>query len=113
MIVTDFRYVEQAGRQAPECDCIRTGNGLSEAKAIASLCEKYAVKAMRVETDFLTHDAFVTLTQTLPGVTLSPLAQLPQELRLVKDESEIECIKKAAASPARHSKTCWARFTRA
>ena len=97
VIVTDFRYVEQAGRQAPECDCIRTGNGLSEAKAVATLCEKYNVKAMCVETDFLTPAEFVTLTQTLPGVALSPLARLPQELRLIKDDSEIECIKKAAA----------------
>ena len=87
VIVTDFRYVEQAGRQAPECDCVRTGNGVSEAKAVAALCEKHGVKAMCVETDFLTHDEFVALSEALSGVALSPLAQLPQELRLIKDET--------------------------
>ena len=34
VIITDFRYVEQAGRQAPECACERTGNGVTEAAGV-------------------------------------------------------------------------------
>lgn len=97
VIITDFRYVEQAGRQAPECSCVRTGNGVSEVKAVKDLCDKYGVKRLCVETDVLTHDAYLALSTVLEGVELVALAQLPQELRLIKDESEIECIRKAAA----------------
>lgn len=97
VIVTDFRYVEQAGRQAPECACVRTGNGVSEAKAVRELCAKHGVKSLCVETDYLTHDEYVALSAALEGVELTALQQLPQELRQIKDETEIDCIRKAAA----------------
>lgn len=97
VIVTDFRYVEQAGRQAPECACERTGGGVSEAAIVKALCAKANVRRLCVETDFLTHDEFLTLESALEGVELTPLGQLPQELRLIKDETEIDCIRRAAA----------------
>ena len=40
VIITDFRYVEQAGRQAPECACERTGNGVTEAAVVKALCDR-------------------------------------------------------------------------
>lgn len=97
VIVTDFRYVEQAGRQAPECACERTGGGKSESAIVKALCAKGNVRRLCVETDFLTHDEFLALQTALEGVELVPLQQLPQELRLIKDDSEIDCIRKAAA----------------
>lgn len=97
VVVTDFRYVEQAGRQAPECECMRTGNGVSEAKVVRELCERYGVTKLCVETDHLTHDEFLSLESELPGVELEPMKGLPQTLRMIKDAGEIESIKKAAA----------------
>ena len=97
VIITDFRYVEQAGRQAPECTCERTGNGVSESMIVKQLCNRYNIRKLSVETDYLTHDDYVRLADTLSAVELLPLKQLPQELRLVKDSSEIDCIRRAAA----------------
>ena len=97
VIITDFRYVEQASRQAPECACERTGNGVTEAKAVKALCDRYNIRKLSVETDYLTHDDYVRLSETLSAVELLPLRQLPQELRLVKDAAEIECMRRAAA----------------
>lgn len=96
VVITDFRYVEQAGRQAPDCACVQTGNGVSEASATHKLCLEHGIKALCVETDFLTHDEFLKLDETLEGVALSPLKELPQELRLIKDDSEVDCIVRAA-----------------
>ena len=33
VILTDFRYVEQVERQAPECTCVRTRNGVTELRS--------------------------------------------------------------------------------
>lgn len=97
VIITDFRYVEQAGRQAPDCACERTGNGIAEADIVKRLCDRYNIRKLSVETDYLTHDAYLELRDVLSAVELRPLKQLPQELRMIKDASEIECIRKAAA----------------
>lgn len=101
VVVTDFRYVEQAGRQAPECDCRRTGNGVSESAVVRELCQAQGVKRLCVETDYLTHDEYLALEKALEGVELIPLSELPQELRLIKDAGEIESIQKAAAISCR------------
>lgn len=97
VVITDFRYVEQASRQAPECGCEMTGNGRSEAAITKALCDRYNIRKLSVETDYLTYDQYAELADTLSAVELFPLRQLPQELRMVKDETEIECIRKAAA----------------
>ena len=96
-VITDFRYIEQSERQAPDFIVARTGNGVSEAAHVKALCEKHGIRRLAVESDFLTHDDYLNLAETLAGVELIPLNQLPQELRLIKDETEIECIRKAAA----------------
>lgn len=97
VVVTDFRYVEQAGRQVPECECMRTGNGVSESKIVRELCERHGVKTLCVESDFLTHDEYVALEKALSGVELVALDGVPQTLRMIKDDGEIESIRKAAA----------------
>lgn len=97
VIITDFRYVEQAGRQAPECTCLRTEAGLPERAHVKSLCEKYGIGKLFVETDYLIYDDYHALDTYLTDVELVPLGGVPQTLRMVKDETEIECIRRAAA----------------
>ena len=96
-ILTDFRYTEAAGRQAPECACLMTGNGVSEASLVAQLCEQFDIREMAAEPDYLTYTQYTALEQALPKTKLVPLDELPQEMRMIKDESEIECIRRAAA----------------
>jgi len=96
VIITDFRYVEQAGRQAPECACIRTGGNVTAASAAKDLCLKHSVDTLCVETDYLSHDAFVAFERALTGVALVSHSGLLTELRMVKDTDELGCIRKAA-----------------
>ena len=96
VIITDFRYVEQAQRQAPECECLRTGQGVTEAAVVKALCDRYNIRKLSVETDYITHDAYAELNDALTAVELMPLKQLPQQLRMIKDADEIDCIRRAA-----------------
>ena len=97
IILTDFRYVEQAGQQAPECECLRTNAGASEGELLHEAISAEGITAVGMETDYLTCDAFSELTQALPGVELKPLRGRIEEMRAVKDASEVECICRAAA----------------
>ena len=95
-IWTDFRYVEQASRQAPGLECVRTRMGKSVEALIGELLERAGASALAVETDFVCHDGFVALQEALPGVQLAPLGAVPEAMRARKDEGEIACIQRAA-----------------
>lgn len=97
VIVTDFRYVEQAGRQVPECACLRTEADFPERRHVKDLCNKYGITKLFVETDYLVYDDYHALDSYLEGVSLMPLDGVPQTLRMVKDAGEVDCICRAAA----------------
>lgn len=101
VIVTDFRYVEQAGRQAESCRVLSTDSGHRELKRIQELTDAHGIKTMGVETDFLSHDSFEELRKGLPFVQLESLSGIPEELRLIKDAGEIESIRASAAIACR------------
>lgn len=95
-ILTDFRYVEQAGREAPECICLRTGAGETEKSLVVQLASEHHVDVMALETDYISHEQFLALEQSMPGVTLKPLGGICTAMRMVKDEEEIASIREAA-----------------
>ncbi|MBQ8971912.1 MAG: aminopeptidase P family protein [Clostridia bacterium] len=97
VIITDFRYIEAASRQSPQCEIERTQAERTEANVLKALCDSERVEKLYVETDYLTFDAVTGLSKVLQGVSLLPLNQAPQTLRLIKDSSEVESMKKAAA----------------
>ena len=95
-VLTDFRYVEQLSRQAPSLECVRTRMGKSVETLVAELAAASGAKQLAVETDFLCYDDWAALRAALGDVALTPLAGLAEEMRLVKDEGEIDCIRRAA-----------------
>ena len=95
-ILTDFRYIEAAGRQAPGWAIERTTAERKEADAARELITKTGAKTVCVETDYLTHDDFVKLSGALEGVELLPMKGMPEELRQIKDADEIACIREAS-----------------
>lgn len=97
VIITDFRYVEQAGRQAPALRVISTDADHREKARIQELTDAHAVRTLAVERDYLSYDQHEALRAALPFVQLEGLSSLPEELRLIKDEGEIESISKACA----------------
>lgn len=97
VIITDFRYVEQAGRQAPALRVVSTDADHREKARIRELTDANAVRTLAVERDYLSYDQHEALRAALPFVQLEGLSSLPEELRLIKDEGEIESISKACA----------------
>ena len=87
VVVTDFRYVEQAGRQAPGLRVVST--------------DAHGVKVLAVETDYLSHDDYEALRAHLPFLQLVRLSGIPEELREFKDAGEIESISRAAEIASR------------
>jgi Xaa-Pro aminopeptidase len=91
ILLTDFRYIEQAIAQAPEFEIMNTGHD-----HYAFLAE-IGQKAQRVgfEGDFVTYVGFGKLKDAFPQADLLSLPNLVSYLRSVKDKSEIELIRQA------------------
>ena len=101
VVVTDFRYVEQASRQAPGLRVLSTDAQHPENDRILELTDAHAVRRLAVERDYLSYDHHEALRAKLPFVELGGLDSLPEELRLIKDADEIESIQKSAAIASR------------
>ncbi|MBQ8506712.1 MAG: aminopeptidase P family protein [Clostridia bacterium] len=101
VIVTDFRYVEQAAIQCPGAKVVSTSAKYRENDAIRELSDASGAKTLAVESDFISHDDFLALEKAVPFVKLAGLQGIPEELRLIKDEGEIESIKASAAIACR------------
>ncbi len=100
-VITDFRYVEQLSRQAPQARLMQTMAGHRETDCALELTDGCGVKTLAVETDFLSHDDFEALRVKLPFVQLVSLNGLVEELRLIKDAGEIESMCRSAEIASR------------
>ncbi|MEG6585622.1 M24 family metallopeptidase [Dendrosporobacter sp. 1207_IL3150] len=90
-LVTDFRYIEQAGRQAKKFEIIRHGNNILE--TIAKEISSSGFNKVGFEGDFVTFAIYDSLHTLLGQVELKSI-QL-DSLRMIKDDEEIKLIKKA------------------
>jgi len=90
-LFTDFRYVEQATSQAEGYDIIRYTANVYEklVKSTANL----NLTTIGFESDFVTYDVHVELSEAMPNLTLVPV-QI-DALRRVKDVNEVASITKA------------------
>ena len=96
VIITDFRYVEQCERQAPECRLEQTSKDAGRAAIVKRLLDTEGIKELSVETDVLTVNLFRALQKTLEGIELKDMTSVIADMRMVKDEGEINAICTAA-----------------
>ena len=95
-IITDFRYVEQAHRQAPHCEVRETAHDCTQTNWIATLCQQRNVTQLYYEDDTLTVRQGNTLRSGLPvAVELKSLEEKPEQLRQIKTANEIKAIQEA------------------
>ena len=95
-VVTDFRYIEAAGREAPGWTVERTTADRKEAAVLKELADRCGAKEAFVETDQLTHDDYLALEKALSGIALKSMGGMPEKLRQIKDADEIACIREAS-----------------
>ena len=92
VLVTDFRYTEQAAAQAPLFSIAEQKKGLL--KRAAESIREAGWKTIGFEGNALFYDGYKTLKDFLPEVHFDTALHL-DGLRAVKEAGEIECIKKA------------------
>jgi len=94
-IITDFRYTEQAERQAPGWQVLMVEKGVNHAALASRLFAEHGVKAVRYEDDEVTVRAFEGLKKDIPGVEFIPLNGAPEKVRRIKDAGELKLIEEA------------------
>lgn len=93
IILTDFRYIEQAARESPGIPVLRTTSDLKAEEALENLLAERGLKSVAIERNLVTLDAFDRLPK---GVEYPSLSGIPEKLRRIKDESELDLIRKAS-----------------
>ena len=94
-IITDFRYTEQAERQAPGFAVLMVEKGVSHADLAYRLFKEHGLTAVRYEDDEVRVRDFERLQQAMPDMTFSSLDNAPETARRIKDAGELECIERA------------------
>ncbi|MBR2571677.1 MAG: aminopeptidase P family protein, partial [Clostridia bacterium] len=96
VIITDFRYTEQAERQAPGFRVEMISKGRGHSQVIAELAQAEGITELRAETNYLSVDDFEALRGAVgEEISCVPLNKAPQKLREVKSPAEVVAIRKA------------------
>lgn len=93
--VTDFRYTEQASMQAKGYQIVKSTGHIFE--EVAKICQQDELATLAFEESFVTVKDYDLLEELIEETSLIPVSGLIEELREVKDESEIAITKKACA----------------
>ncbi len=94
VLITDFRYIEQATAQAPQFQVRRYEDYLTTVKEVL---DEYGCRRVGFESDIVTYDQYTKWQEKLEEIEWVPAPGLVEGLRMVKSDEEIACIEKAAA----------------
>src|SRR3989338_6740933 len=92
-LITDFRYKEEAKRDAPQLKLCIIGGLICE--PIRKISKRMRIKRLGFESKHLSYALWEKLQDTIHGVELVPLKDVVESLREIKDSSEIALIRKA------------------
>jgi len=99
ILATDFRYIEQARRQAPDYEIFQITNNIAD--WFPRLVAELNLKRLGFEAGHITFALHQQLTDSLnkakSQLKLVPVDRLVESLRAIKEPEEIELITKASA----------------
>ncbi len=93
IFITDSRYIAQASKQCIDYDILEHNYEHN----IYSIINKFKLKNMGFEDEFITYDQYLEFENYFNTMTLVPIKGMMNDLRIIKDEKEIQSIKKAAS----------------
>jgi Xaa-Pro aminopeptidase len=97
-LAVDFRYVEQAKMESPNFEIVYIRGDISQ--WLPALIKEYDIKHLGVEADHLavsTYQSICNAAQSDQSKTqILPRKSIVESLRMIKDDSELASIKKAA-----------------
>lgn len=96
VIITDFRYTIQAKAESKGFEVVEIGDG-GYMKPLNELLATERVKYLGFEDGSMLYSSYLELSNKLHVKNLVPLKEALNDLRVIKDEFELECIKKAEA----------------
>ena len=111
VVVTDFRYIEQAERQAPGWRVEKTSADRPQWQVCAELMAEYGLKVVGTETNCIIYDDFMELQRQLGKAELTTITGVIEAQREIKDADEIASICEAGriASQAFKNMLEWAK----
>jgi Xaa-Pro aminopeptidase len=95
VLITDFRYSEQAKEQAPHFRVVNHGASVQD--TIRAELESAGVKRLAFEKDHLTYALYASYSEKFAPVELIPTEGIVEKIRAVKDAQEIATIRQACA----------------
>lgn len=94
ILVTDFRYTEQAGEQSPDWEIVLLQPTLEE--TMARLIEEQQVRRIAFESEHITVEQLTKWQEKFDAVEFVPTKNWVAQLRQVKTQEEIDKIAAAA-----------------
>ena len=94
-IVTDFRYTEQASKQAPGFSVYMTTRECDHNQTALKILKEQGVNKVYYEDDHITVRDFRDMEQVMAGMSFVPVNKAPEKMREIKDASEIEKMARA------------------
>ena len=95
VILTDFRYVEQATIQSPGTRVVQYGVTHPMLGELRALLEADAACQLAIEEDEVSVEAYRGMQEKLGGVEMISAGGITEQLRMTKDEDEIDCVRRA------------------
>ncbi len=97
-LITDSRYTEQAKQEAQNCIIITQDIKQNDARniALSKLLAELKIKELGFESNFLKVADYLKFEQTMPRIKLLPFPGIIEAIRIIKDQSEIALLEKAA-----------------
>lgn len=94
LLLTDFRYIEQAGSESPHFEVVRVEKNIMESLGV--VLQGLAMFRLGFEGDYLTYQQYTLMQDQLAGQNLVSSPGLVEKLRECKDSSEMNAISRAA-----------------
>ena len=95
VMATDFRYYEQVGRQAPDFELAKITTRVSD--LLPDVLADLGVKRLGFESQHVTVEQLNTLSKATEGVEWLPLENTVETIRAIKDQDEIDALRRSAA----------------
>ncbi|MCD5324170.1 MULTISPECIES: M24 family metallopeptidase [Pontibacillus] len=93
ILLTDFRYVDQAHDEAPSFTIV--DHKRKEVEEVARLLNKHSCSNVGIELVTLPTQSYLEVTKRLPEVSFQGFDDELNDIRMIKDESEIHSLHKA------------------
>jgi Xaa-Pro aminopeptidase len=94
-LITDFRYIEQAEKETQGFRIVKPIGQIED--ALADLVSRLGIKRLGYEENNLTCRQFSVFKEKIPNTEFVPYLDAIEKIRQVKDSTEIQTLKEAAA----------------